>query len=336
MKKLIILILIVFAAAAIFAGYDFYKKVTSPFKGYAEPVKIDIRKGATVTSIAKILTEKKIISGFFYFKIYYKLFFKDSTFRSGEYFFDKPLTMKEVINKLEKGDVYLYKITVKEGLIIKEIAEFLSENHGMEYKKFLTAAKETHMISDLDKIADDLEGYIFPETYLISKGTTESDLLKTMVKKFRDNFSESYRWRAKELKLSVREILTLASLIEKETSSRDERFLISSVFHNRLKIGMPMGCDPTIIYALKREDKYSGKLGWKELKFDSPYNTRLYKGLPPGPICNPGLHSIEAALFPEHTSYLYFVAKNHKIHHFSKNLKEHNRAVKKYIINRNR
>ncbi|MEN8154359.1 MAG: endolytic transglycosylase MltG [Acidobacteriota bacterium] len=336
MKKLIVLILIVLLAAAVFTGYDFYKKVATPFKGYTTPVKVDIMKGSSVTSIAKILTKKKIISNFLYFKIYYRLFFKDSKFRSGEYFFEKPLTMKEVISKLVKGDVLLYKITIKEGLTIKETAKFLYENHGLDYKRFLSAAGETGHVSDLDEIADDLEGYLFPETYLISKSTTESELLKTMVKRFRDNFSESYRWRAKELKMTVREVLTLASLIEKETSSRDERFLISSVFHNRLKLGMPMGCDPTIIYALKREDKYTGKLGWKDLKIDSPYNTRLYKGLPPGPICNPGLHSIEAALFPEHTSYLYFVAKDRKTHYFSKNLKEHNWAVRKYIINNGR
>jgi len=135
-----------------------------------------------------------------------------------------------------------------------------------------------------------------------------------------------------ELDMSIREILTLASLIEKETSSREERFLISSVFHNRLRIGMPLGCDPTIIYALKKEGKWDGDIRWKDLKMDSPYNTRIHRGLPPGPICSPGIHSIEAALFPENTTYLYFVAKDSKTHYFSKNLKEHNWAVHKYIL----
>jgi UPF0755 protein len=155
-----------------------------------------------------------------------------------------------------------------------------------------------------------------------------------MIRKFKDNFTNSMRWRADQLGLSIREVVTLASLIEKETSAREERFLISSVFHNRLKIGMPMGCDPTVIYALKRDNVYRGKLGWKELKYDSPYNTRLYKGLPPGPICNPGYASIEAALFPENTKYLYFVSKDGRSHYFSKTLKEHNWAVRKFIINR--
>jgi UPF0755 protein len=123
-------------------------------------------------------------------------------------------------------------------------------------------------------------------------------------------------------------------LIEKETSSREERFLISSVFHNRLRRGMALDCDPTIIYALKRDNCYNGKLGWKELKYDSPYNTRLHRGLPPGPICSPGFDSLEAALYPENTHYLFFVAKDATSHYFSETLAEHNRAVKKYILNR--
>jgi UPF0755 protein len=149
-------------------------------------------------------------------------------------------------------------------------------------------------------------------------------------------FSNSMKWRAQELNLSIREVVTLASLIEKETSSREERFLISSVFHNRLRRGMGMDCDPTIIYALKRDNLYDGKLGWKDLKYDSPYNTRLYRGLPPGPICSPGFDSLEAALYPENTKYLFFVAKDSRSHYFSETLAEHNRAVRKYIINRKR
>jgi len=190
------------------------------------------------------------------------------------------------------------------------------------------------LIQDLDPNAPDLEGYLFPDTYMVHKGITAEDMVKLMVSKFRDHFSHSMKWRAEELRLSIREVVTLASLIEKETASREERFLISSVFHNRLRIGMPMGCDPTIIYALKRDNLYRGKLGWDELKYDSPYNTRLHRGLPPGPICNPGFASIEAALYPENTKYLYFVAKDHRSHYFSKSLKEHNRAVRKYIINK--
>ena len=332
MKKILLIFLLILLAILIFTGYDFYKKATSPYKGFDGSIKIEIPGGSTVTEIAGMLKKKKIIPNYLYFRIYYKLFHSGSFFKTGEYDFSKPLTIEQIIKKLIKGDVVLYKITIKEGMTIDETAEYLSQNHGIDYRKFHNSARKVSLISDLDSNADDLEGYLFPETYMISKGTTPGDLLKTMVNNFRQSFSESYRIRAGELNLSVREILTLASLIEKETSSREERFLISSVFHNRLRIGMPMGCDPTIIYALKKEGKWDGDIKWKDLKMDSPYNTRIHRGLPPGPICSPGIHSIEAALFPENSKYLYFVAKDRKTHYFSKNLKEHNWAVRKYIL----
>ncbi len=334
MKKYLTIALIVMIVALSVTGYDFYKKSTTPYKGFKGSIKIEIPGGSTVTDIARILKEKNIIRNLLYFRIYYKLFYGKTFFKSGEYDFNAPLTVEQIIKKLIKGDVVLYKITIKEGMTTSETAKFLSENHGVDFDRFIKATKNVSLIADLDSIAEDLEGYLFPETYMISKGTTPEFLLKTMINNFRTNFSESYIIRSAELNMSVREVLTLASLIEKETSSREERFLISSVFHNRLKIGMPMGCDPTIIYILKKEGKWDGNIRWKDLKIDSPYNTRIHKGLPPGPICSPGIQSIEAALFPENTKYLYFVAKDSTSHYFSKNLKEHNWAVKKYILNK--
>ncbi len=332
MKKILIISLIIVFVIAVYTGYDFYKKSTTPYKGFEGGIKIEIPGGSTITDIAVMLKKKKIIPDYLYFRIYYKLFHSGTFFKTGEYSFSKPLTVKQVILKLIKGDVVLYKITIKEGMTIDETAQHLSSSHNIDHRKLLESAGDPASISDLDNKAEDLEGYLFPETYMISKGTTAKELVKTMVSNFKKNFSESYRIRAGELDLSIREILTLASLIEKETATREERFLISSVFHNRLRIGMPMGCDPTIIYALKKEGKWDGNIRWKDLKMDSPYNTRIHRGLPPGPICSPGIHSIEAALFPENTKYLYFVAKNSSTHYFSKNLKEHNWAVRKYIL----
>jgi UPF0755 protein len=242
--------------------------------------------------------------------------------------------MKAIIEKLQKGRVLLYKITIKEGMTLNETAEYLAINHNLNQEKFIQAAHNTDLIRDLDEKATDLEGYLYPDTYLVQKGINVEKFVGLMIKKFKKNMSNSMRWRAKDLNFSIRDIISLASLIEKETSLRSERFLISSVFHNRLKINMPLGCDPTIIYALKKDNLYTGKIRWKDLEYDSPYNTRMYKGLPPGPICSPGFASIEAALFPEDSEYFYFVAKDHKSHYFSKTLKEHNWAVKKYIINR--
>ncbi len=334
MKKIMIVLFIFLICILIFFGYDFYKKSVTPFKGFEKSIKLEIPGGSTVTKIARILKEKKIIPNYLYFKIYYKLFYSGSFFKTGEYDFTKPLTTKQIIQKLIKGDVVLYKVTIKEGMTVDETISYLVFNYGLDREKLFKISYDTSLISEFDDKADNLEGYLFPETYMISKGTTPKELFKAMIDNFKHSFSESYRIRADELDMSVREVLTLASLIEKETSFREERFLISSVFHNRLRIGMPLGCDPTIIYALKKSGEWDGNIRWKDLKMDSPYNTRINKGLPPGPICSPGIHSIEAALFPENTKYLYFVAKNSKTHYFSKNLKEHNWAVRKYILNK--
>jgi len=334
-KKFILALFILGIIAAILAGIDFYLKVYSPYAGYGESITITIPKGAAVSTIARQLLQQKIIANYHYFRIYYSLFFSDVHFKSGEYEFDRPLTMKEVIEKLHEGKVKLYKITIKEGMIIREIADLL-EQHGIDRNEFIQYALNPQLIQSLDPQAPDLEGYLFPDTYLVRREITAKEMVELMVDHFKDHFSHSMKWQAEELKMSVREVLTLASLIEKETAAREERFLISSVFHNRLRIGMALGCDPTIIYALKRDNLYTGKLGWAELKYDSPYNTRLYRGLPPGPICSPGYASIEAALFPENTKLLYFVAKDSGSHYFSETLAEHNRAVQKFIINRGR
>jgi UPF0755 protein len=335
-KKFFVIFTFLFILAIFLVGIDFYHKVFTPYKEYQGSVIIQIKKGASISSVGKLLYKEKIIPSYTYFRIYYRLFFNRQSIKTGEYQFDRPLKMREVIEKLIMGRVLLYKATIKEGLIIKEIAEVLRKDLKIPPENFIKAANNVSLIQNLDSKADDLEGYLFPDTYFVRKNITAQDMVAFMVKKFKDNFSHTMRWRAEQLNLSFREVITLASLIEKETSSRAERFLISSVFHNRLRIGMPMGCDPTIIYALKRDNLYQGKLTWKNLKYNSPYNTRLHAGLPPGPICSPGYASIEAALYPENTKYLYFVAKDSKTHYFSKTLKEHNWAVRKYIINKSK
>ncbi len=332
-KKIILAFLILTVIAVLLLGLDFYLKVFPPYEGHDAPVTIRIPKGLPVSSIARLLERNHIIANTNYFKIYYRLFANKSNFKSGEYRFDRPMSVKEVIEKLQEGKVVLHKITIVEGLTISEIAAYLGQNHGINAQDFLNHARSTHLIQDIDPKADDLEGYLFPDTYMVESNITAEEMVNVMVEKFKEIFTQAMKWRADEMNLTVREVITMATLIEKESASKAERFLVSSVFHNRLRIGMTMGCDPTIIYALKRDNRYPGRLGWAELKYDSPYNTRLHKGLPPGPICCPGYSSIEAALYPENTKYLYFVAKNSSSHFFSASLEEHNRAVQKYIIN---
>ena len=337
LKKFFIVFIILFIIFAALIGIDFYQKVFTPYAGYdGKAITINIKPGSTVSAIARQLYRSHIISNYYYFRVYYRIFFNKMSFKTGEYQFDRPMTMKEVIEKLHEGLVKLHKITIKEGLIIREIAQELANHRHLNFnnQEFIRLARSPQLIRSLDPEAPDLEGYLFPDTYMVRKGITAEEMVQFMVNRFKDTFSNSMKWRAQELNLSVREVVTLASLIEKETSSREERFLISSVFHNRLRRGMGMDCDPTIIYALKRDNLYDGKLGWKDLKYDSPYNTRLHRGLPPGPICSPGFDSLEAALYPENTKYLFFVAKDSRSHYFSETLAEHNRAVRKYIINR--
>ena len=343
-KKFFLIFFIIIVLLGGLAGVDFYLKVYTPFKEYKETITVQVKKGASVSAVGRLLFREKIIASYNYFRLYHRLFLKDASVKSGAELQPGetlrhplgPMTIPEVFEKLIEGRVVLHKVTIKEGLTLKEIAEVIEQQRGIRYDEFVHAAGNTSLIRDLDTSADDLEGYLYPDTYHIRKETTAEEMVHLMVDKFKDNFTNSMKWRADQLGMSIREIVTLASLIEKETAAREERFLISSVFHNRLKVGMPLGCDPTVIYALKRDNLYRGKLGWKDLKYDSPYNTRLYKDLPPGPICSPGYASIEAALFPENTGYLYFVAKDSQSHYFSRTLKEHNWAVKKYIINKNR
>lgn len=336
MKKIIISLLLIIMVIALVVGVDVYKKVFKPYKGYSNSINIMIEKGSSVSAIGKLLYQKKIIPSYAYFSIYYRLFFSSIKLKSGEYLFDEALNMKQIIEKLNHGKVILHKITIKEGMTIDETADFLESNHQIDSRHFLNACLEKNRIADVDSRAADLEGYLYPDTYLVPHHTSAAELVSMMVRKFKDNFTHIMAWRAMDIKFSVRDVIILASLIEKETSSRNERFLISSVFHNRLRLGIPLACDPTIVYFLKKEKQYTGKLRWKDLKIKSRFNTRLYKGLPPGPICSPGIASIEAALYPATTKYLYFVAKDLKTHYFSKTLKEHNWAVRKYIINRER
>jgi UPF0755 protein len=179
--------------------------------------------------------------------------------------------------------------------------------------------------------APSMEGYLFPETYFFPKHLGGEEIIQTMVSRFEKTFPLEWRERAKTLNLTEHEVVTLASIIEKETGKGDERNLISAVFHNRIKRGMPLQSDPTVIYALPN---FNGNLTRKHLSYLSPYNTYRVRGRPPGPIANPGTQSIEAALYPADVNYFYFVSKNDGSHYFSKTLGEHNRAVQLYQMNR--
>jgi len=235
-----------------------------------------------------------------------------------------------VLIQIFGGRIHLVPVTVPEGLTGDEMAGLLRPGDAAGADAFRRAFLDVSLIADLDPRARDLEGYLFPNTYSLPRTAPEADLVAAMVAEFRQVFGESLRRRAAGLGMSVRDVVTLASLIEEETALPDERPLVSAVFHNLLRIGMKLDCDPTIAYALKREGRYTGRLLTRDLKLPSSYNTYLHAGLPPGPISNPGRTSLEAALHPSPDSYLYFVARGDGGHRFSRTLGEHLDAVKKY------
>ena len=300
--------------------------------GTTEPgtVLFEVEKGKGVRAIADALSAGKILPKKTPFLLRYKLFFAPQSIKAGEYRIPKTGSARDVLDVLIKGKIYLHPVTIAEGLTGKEIAGvFIAAGFGRS-DEFAAALRETDDIALWDPKAGDLEGYLFPETYLLPKGIQEREILRRMTAQFKDVFGEKGRRRAEEMKMTVRETVILASLIEKETSLPDEKRLVSAVFHNRMKIGMKLDCDPTIIYALRQKGPFEGRLRTKDLKFDSPYNTYLHPGFPPGPIANPGRESLEAALNPASADFLYFVSKNDGSHHFSRTFVEHQIAVRKY------
>jgi UPF0755 protein len=334
MKKIIALLFWLAVLAALWLGFDIYRKVFVPYQGYAKSVVVRIDAGTSAAAISEKLYRYGVIANSGYFRRYYRLFYAAVSLKAGEYLFDGPLTMNQVIEKLHLGKAILYKITINEGLTTEETARIFQAAGLFAADEFVQAARNTNLINDLDPQAVDLEGYLFPDTYLVRKDINAREMVAIMVNRFKENFSNSFIWRARDIGFTVHQTVIMASLIEKETANRDERFLVSSVFHNRLRHKILLDCDSTIVYALKKAGRYQGKLGWDDLQFASLYNTRLHRGLPPGPIGNPGYASLEAALYPENTDFLYFVAKDANSHHFSKTLAEHNRAVRKFIIDK--
>jgi len=305
-----------------FGLFLFMKEYHTYYRGYwGESKKVRIERGSSVREVARLLKREGIIRNETAFLIFHRFLFKGAPLQAGVYRFSKPLRTVDVIRKLVNGEISTFRVSVPEGLTIEETAEVFSSY--IPPPAFVEAAGNWWLIKDLDPEARDLEGYLFPDTYVFPEDVLPSLVVKRMVGNFRRKFTPEMRARAKELGMSVREVVTLASIIEKESSNNEEKPLISSVFHNRMKLGMPLQSDPTVIYAMKKLGIWEGRLyrrHYREVK--SPYNTYLHKGLPPGPICSPGLSSIKAALYPASTDYLYFIAVDGH-HEFSETYQQH-------------
>jgi UPF0755 protein len=242
------------------------------------------------------------------------------------------MTPAEVIDKIARGDVYTRRITFPEGLTIREMARIYEDQQFGKAAAFVEAARDVTAIRDIDPVATDLEGYLFPETYSLPRDTTAAKLVAMMVARFRRLFTPEMQQAAQALDLTPRQAVTLASLVEKETALASERPIVAAVYLNRLKIGMGMQADPTVIYALQRAGRYDGNIRRDDLQFDSPYNTYRYPGLPPGPIASPGLASLQASVAPASVDFLYFVSRNDGSHVFARTLAEHNDNVHQYQV----
>jgi UPF0755 protein len=332
LKILAALILLVLLAAAAAAGFIWYS-IEKPYGTIpADGLYVDIPHGASSRAVAHILKKAGVIRNSFAFEFYARRHPK-RTLEAGEYLFDRPLAGKEVFWKLANGEVYEQPFTVREGETIFDIAHDLEAAKYMAAEEFLKSAQDPAEIKDLFPEARTLEGFLFPATYNLPKNAPAQELTGMMVRKFREALANVLPNRSEgsdPLAPAIASMVTLASLVERETPKPDERPLVAGVFTNRLAKKMPLQCDPTVIYALQMDDKYKGTLTLKDLRINSPYNTYVNRGLPPGPIGNPGEVALRAALHPAETDYLYFVANTQGGHFFAPTLAEHNKNVAKY------
>jgi UPF0755 protein len=321
------------AAAAVVTGYSVWQRMHEPFKGYAtEEQFVDIPAGASTGDITRRLRDAGVIGDETSFRTALWWSGQARALKAGEYRFAEPASALEVIDRLARGDVYTRRITFPEGLTIAEMARLYEAREFGTAAAFTEAAGDAALIADMDPQAPDLEGYLFPETYALPRGTPAARLVAAMVERFKATYGPALREQAAAQGFSTRQVVALASLIEKETGQADERPIVAAVYRNRLEIGMGMQADPTVVYALQKAGRYDGNIRREDLQVDSPYNTYRYRGLPPGPIAAPGRASLEAALAPADVPYLYFVSRNDGSHVFSTTLAEHNRNVQRYQV----
>jgi peptidoglycan lytic transglycosylase G len=332
MKKLIAFVLLLLAIAG--GGVAvMYLRVHQPYRGFGGTEQfVELPPGSGSIAIGQRLVDAGVVRDLTTFRTALWVSGQGRHLKAGDYRFDRAMTPFEVIDKVARGDVYVITVTFPEGLTIAEMAKIF-ESHGVgSAAAFIDAAKDASLIYAIDPAATDLEGYLFPETYPLSRHADAAKLIRQMVARFDHVWSPEMREAAQARGLSARQAVTLASIVEKETAKPEERPLVAAVYTTRLRIGMLLQCDPTVIYALAQAGRYSGNIHKDDLAIDSRYNTYRYPGLPPGPIASPGRAALDAALHPADADYLYFVSRNDGSHVFARTLDEHNRNVHKYQV----
>jgi len=331
MKKVLLASLAPMVAAVVGATLWFYLFCITPVRSSSAPVVVDIPPGSNFKTAARLLREKAVVSNSFLFTLLARLKQSAHTIKPGEYCFAEPLSPLRVLEALIRGDVMVHAVTIPEGSTIFDIARIFEDAGLGTAKEYMAKATDAMLIDSLGLNAQSLEGFLFPDTYRFEKGTDPEAILKRMFRRFNEIFNQFLESKKNQIPLSEKDVVILASLIEKESSVADEKPLIAAVFLNRLRKNMRLECDPTVLYGIRRGDpEFQGRLKKEHLRQETPYNTYRIMGLPPGPICNPGREALHAVLNPAHVDYLYFVSRNDGTHQFSYTLPEHNLAVDRY------
>jgi UPF0755 protein len=285
-----------------------------------------VKEGSSLKEVAQDLENRHLIKSKTLFVLWTRIMGYSKGIKSGEYVLSASMPPVKILEKLRLGLIQTHIITIPEGYTRRQIADLLQERGLADKNQFLTLTEDASILKKYGVSGSTLEGYLFPDTYLFGRGISPSVIVDTMVRRFWEMVGP-FTDKARDTGMRMEEIITLASIVEKETGRPEERPLIASVFLNRLKRGMRLESDPTVIYGI---DEFNGNLRKNDLNRETPYNTYLIHGLTPGPICSPGLESIKAVLYPARTDYLYFVSMNDGAHHFSRTLSEHNRAVETF------
>jgi peptidoglycan lytic transglycosylase G len=316
-KALLKFALIVMLVAASFLAYGLLVPATPSQQS------VMLRPGSSARTIATDLRNAGVIrSRYAFLALHY---FRVKPLKAGEYLFDRPANALEIYNRLAHGDIVIHTVVVPEGYNLWDVATSFEASGLATRAEFLDAARKNHaMINDLDPTAQSLEGYLFPDTYRFTRTQSLTDMLTVMTRRFRQEA------KAIGLNSDFHKVVTMASIVEKETGAPEERPLVAGVYYNRLGNGMLLGADPTVVYAALLGNRYNGVIHQSDLDSDSPYNTYRVAGLPPGPIANPGRASLAAALHPQQTDYLYFVSDGNGHHRFARTGAEHDKNVALY------
>jgi UPF0755 protein len=329
--RIVIFLSVVLVATGAGLWIDMARFAQRPAAPEDTPWVIDIAPGETFNRLTSVLKRNDLITSHWRFKLLARIRGDDKRLKAGEYALSRAMTPAQILDILVSGKVLLHRLMIPEGYTVAQIAAEIERAGLADGNTFKALATDPAVARDLGLEAAGLEGYLFPDTYYFPKGLAARDIIKTMVVQFHQQIPEQWAARAKELGFSLHQLVTLASIIEKETGDPSERTIVASVFHNRLKRKMRLESDPTAVYGL---ENFDGKVTRLHLRTETPFNTYRIPGLPPGPIANPGRASIEAALYPAQTDFIFFVSKRDGTHHFSTTLEEHNRAVRKFLMGR--